>query len=98
MRERGQHGLRGSRWCAAWLAAAFVLGAWPNARLASAAGAPSSSEKEALAIVVTKWNSSCDGSNRPSWDNMIDAWYDDLTDSGSTPGGHGSRAWTRDGF
>jgi hypothetical protein len=63
-----------------------------------AAGTPSASEKEALALVVSKWNSSCSGSNRTSWDNMVDAWYDDFTDSSSTPQGHGSRAWTRDGF
>ncbi|MAF27110.1 MAG: DUF6345 domain-containing protein [Gemmatimonadota bacterium] len=47
---------------------------------------------------MTKWNSSCSGSTRSSWDNMADAWYDDFTDSGSTPGGHSSKAWSRDGF
>ena len=60
-----------------------------------AAGPPGSSEKEALAIVVTKWNSSCsDADNVSAWDNNVDNWYDNITSYSH----HGTLEWTRDGF
>lgn len=59
---------------------------------------PSLGERGALVRVVTRWNSSCSGSTRSAWDNMVDGWYDDLTNSSSLPSGHGPRAWVRDGF
>ncbi len=59
---------------------------------------PSSGSKQALVRVVNHWDSSCDASTRWDWDNMADAWYDEIRDTRSTPKGHGSRAWTGDGF
>jgi len=77
------------------LVVAFALTA---PMVASAQSTPSSGEKGALVRVISKWNDDCSADNRTSWDNMCDAWYDDITDTRSTPQGHGSRAWWRDGF
>jgi hypothetical protein len=63
-----------------------------------AQGPPVSGEKGALVLVVTRWNSSCDADNRRRWDNMIDGWYDDITDDRETPWGHGGNSWWKDGF
>lgn len=79
------------------VAGALICGAVLSLE-AGAAGAPNSSEREALVLVVSKWNAGCDASNRYAWDNMTDAWYEDITDSRSTPRGHSGRAWRRDGF
>ena len=54
-------------------------------------------EKEARVLVVTNWNSDCDGSQRNSWDNMVYAWYNRITDDLPAPFGHGADAWTRSG-
>lgn len=59
---------------------------------------PPSSERGALVKVISKWNSTCSGSERSSWDNMVDGWYDDITNDWPTPWGHSTRAWWRDGF
>jgi hypothetical protein len=59
-----------------------------------AAGVPGTSEKEALAIVISKWNAGCSGSNVSTLDNNVDAWYDNMTSYSK----HGSKEWTRDGF
>lgn len=53
---------------------------------------PPDSERGAIVRVVSQWNSSCDASNREDWDNMVDNWYDDLTED------HGGSSWWRDGF
>ncbi len=55
---------------------------------------PSWSEQGAIVRVVTRWDGGCTGDNRRRWDNMIDGWYDDITDAGR----HGDRAWWKDGF
>ena len=54
--------------------------------------------KEAQVIVITRWNSHCDASNRTPWDNMLRGWYNDITDTRSAPRGHGSAAWYEDAF
>jgi hypothetical protein len=51
---------------------------------------------------VTTWNAGCSGSTRDAWDDMADAWYDEITDSGvSLFGwclwGHCGEAYSRDG-
>jgi hypothetical protein len=77
----------------------FLLASLCLASPAWATGAPSTSEKGALVRVITKWNDgSCDASTRTAWDNMVDSWYDDITDDRSAPSGHGSLAWWEDGF
>lgn len=75
---------------AAWSLLATLLLWSPGAH---ATGAPASSEKEARVIVVTKWDASCDASNRTSLDNMLNGWYGEIADSH-----HGSKAWVKDGF
>lgn len=54
--------------------------------------------KEAVVRAISKWNAGCDGGQRDSWDDMARAWYDEITDDDGSPWGHGSKAWTRDGF
>ena len=58
--------------------------------------------QEAKMYAVTTWNAGCGGSTRTWWDNMADAWYDEITDTGfSTFGwcwwGHCGDAYSRDG-
>jgi hypothetical protein len=66
------------------------------------AATPAQSDKGALVRVNTVWNWpgswACTGSERPNWDNMAKAWYDDLTNTSAPPTGHGSAAWWKDGF
>lgn len=90
--------LRGFRHQQSLLPLAILAGLVTNLADAGGGSTPSSSEKEAVVLVVSKWNGDCDASNRTSWDNMLDAWYDDITDSGSTPGGHSSKAYVADNF
>lgn len=37
---------------------------------------------EAQLYGITQWTSTCSGGTRNSWDNMGDAWYDEITDKG----------------
>ena len=58
--------------------------------------------QEAKVYSVTTWNAGCGGSTRDSWDDMADAWYDEITNSGfSIFGwcitGHCDDAYSRDG-
>jgi len=57
---------------------------------------------EAKSYAVTTWDASCSGSTRSAWDNMADAWYDEITNTGFSLfgwclSGHCSDAFTRDG-
>lgn len=57
---------------------------------------------EAKMYAVTTWNAGCSGSTRSSWDDMADAWYDDITNAGTNIwgwciSGHCSDAYSRDG-
>lgn len=57
---------------------------------------------EAKIYAITTWNAGCTGGTRTWWDNMADAWYDEITDSGfSLFGicfwGHCGDAFSRDG-
>ncbi len=57
---------------------------------------------EAKMYAITIWNAGCGGSQRDSWDDMVDAWYDEITDTGiSILGwcvtGHCGDAFSRDG-
>ncbi|HEY3243872.1 MAG TPA: DUF6345 domain-containing protein [Phycisphaerae bacterium] len=77
--------------------------AWVSCALAACPGAygqsnPPASEREVLVRVVTQWNDACSGSRRTSWDDMVRAWYNEITDGDAAPGGHGNRAWVADGF
>jgi hypothetical protein len=38
--------------------------------------------EEARVYAVTNWNATCGGSPRAAWDNMAQAWYDEITDDG----------------
>lgn len=44
--------------------------------------APVQAGREAKMYAVTTWDSDCSGGTRSSWDNMVDAWYDEISDSG----------------
>lgn len=37
---------------------------------------------EAKMFAITEWTDECSGGSRPSWDNMADAWYDEVTSHG----------------
>ncbi len=57
---------------------------------------------EAKTYAVTVWNAGCGGSTRNWWDNMADAWYDEITNSGwrffgFCMAGHCGDAYSRDG-
>ena len=45
-----------------------------------------------------RWNSTCSGGERSSWDDMVSAWYVDFTNPLPPPWGHGAWAWWQDGF
>ncbi len=57
---------------------------------------------EAKMYAITTWNAGCGGAARGWWDNMADAWYDEITDSGFSLfgicfSGHCGDAYSRDG-
>lgn len=57
---------------------------------------------EAKVYAVTTWDGGCNGATRLPWDNMADAWYDEITNDGfSIFGwclwGHCDEAYSRDG-
>jgi hypothetical protein len=75
--------------------AALALGAL----VLSAGGAAA---LEAKMYAVTTWDGGCGGSTRSSWDDMVRAWYDDITDDGWEflgwcMAGHCNDAYSRDG-
>ena len=37
---------------------------------------------EAKMYAVTVWNAGCAGSTRSTWDDMVAAWYDEITNQG----------------
>ena len=51
---------------------------------------------EAQLYAITNWNAGCSGGTRNAWDDMGDAWYDEITDNAFFWGGHGFSAYTRD--
>ncbi len=58
--------------------------------------------QEAKVYSVTTWNAGCGGSTRDAWDDMADAWYDGITNSGFSifgwcVTGHCGDAYSRDG-
>lgn len=58
--------------------------------------------QEAKMYAVTVWNAGCGGSTRNWWDNMADAWYDEITNDGWgfwgwCFSGHCGDAYSRDG-
>jgi Family of unknown function (DUF6345) len=59
-------------------------------------------QREAKMYAITVWNAGCPGGTRDDWDNMVDAWYDEITNRGfSIFGlcitGHCGDAYLRDG-
>jgi hypothetical protein len=59
-------------------------------------------QQEAKSYAITTWNAGCAGSTRNAWDNMADAWYDEITDKGFSLfgwclSGHCADAFSRDG-
>lgn len=57
---------------------------------------------EAKMYAVTTWDGGCGGSTRNTWDDMVDAWYDDITNAGSSflgwcISGHCNEAYTKEG-
>jgi Family of unknown function (DUF6345) len=39
---------------------------------------------EAKMYAITVWNAGCAGATRSAWDDMVDAWYNEITDEGFT--------------
>lgn len=64
----------------------------------AAQSSPSSHEREASVRVITSWTSACSASSVSAWDNMLDGWFEDITDGRGWPFGHHSKAWNRDTF
>ncbi len=62
------------------------------------AGPPGVGDKHVICRVVTSWSSNCDGSTRSDWDDMVNAWYAEITNDEGRPDGHGNRAWDQAGF
>jgi hypothetical protein len=57
---------------------------------------------EAKMYAVTVWNAGCAGSTRSTWDDMVAAWYDEITNQGFSifgwcVSGHCGDAFSRDG-
>jgi hypothetical protein len=64
--------------------------------------APAHAALEAKSYAITTWNAGCSGSTRNWWDNMADAWYDEITNDGFSLfgwclSGHCGDAFSRDG-
>lgn len=58
--------------------------------------------QEAKMYAITRWDAGCSGSTRDYWDDMADAWYDEITDDGFSIfgwciSGHCGEAYSRDG-
>lgn len=58
--------------------------------------------REAKMYAITTWNAGCGGGPRDSWDDMAEAWYDEITSTGfevfgSCFFGHCNDAFSRDG-
>ena len=49
---------------------------------------------EVTAFVITRWNGGCDANRIDDWDNMVRAWYDEMTNDAAPPNGHGMGAYT----
>ena len=69
--------------------------------LATAPGV-SNAALEAKMYAITIWNAGCSGGQRDAWDDMVQAWYDEITDAGTSVfgiclWGHCGEAFTRDG-
>ena len=67
-----------------------LLGAAVSLFLGTAADAQ---EREAKMIAITTWDAGCSGSTRSSWDNMADAWYNEITGFWLLP----QWSWTKSG-
>ncbi len=53
----------------------------------------SATRYEAHLYAITTWDGGCGGSTRNAWDDMGDAWYDEITNVGFGIGG-----WRRGGI
>jgi hypothetical protein len=59
-------------------------------------------QNEAKMYAITVWNAGCAGAQRDPWDDMVLAWYNEITNVGSSIfgwciSGHCAEAYTRDG-
>jgi hypothetical protein len=75
---------------------------WALAVLVAALGVRPAESQEAKVYAVTTWNAGCPGGTRDAWDDMADAWYDEITNSGFSffgwcLWGHCGDAYSRDG-
>lgn len=77
-----------------------IHGALTVGALLLSAGAASALEAKMYA--VTTWNAGCSGATRSDWDDMVKAWYNNVTNSGTSIFGwclfgHCGDAYTKDG-
>jgi Family of unknown function (DUF6345) len=66
------------------------------------APADASARREAKMYAISVWNAGCSGAQRNSWPDMVDAWYDEITNEGFSifgwcVSGHCEDAYSRDG-
>ncbi len=62
----------------------------------------SDARREAKMYAISVWNAGCSGSTRNAWDDMVDDWYDEITNQGFSMfgwcwWGHCGDAYSRDG-
>jgi len=48
---------------------------------------------ESNAFVITRWNGDCDANRVDDWDNMVRAWYNEISNNAALPNGHGAEAY-----
>lgn len=44
-------------------------------------------DHDARMYVVTTWDSDCPGEDQPEWEGLLNAWYQEVTDTGSSADG-----------
>jgi hypothetical protein len=76
---------------------ALALLGWILVLPAAAHAADDANEREAAMYCVTRWNADCDADRRDDWDNMVYAWYHEISNGEAPPDGHGFAAWTAAG-
>jgi hypothetical protein len=72
---------------------ALALAAGLCASPPAARGADDGNNREVMAYVISTWDGDCDGSQRDYWDEMVRAWFNDISNDAPAPDGHGPAAY-----
>ncbi len=83
-------------------AAALAAASLTSVAFAALAPSDAAARLEAKMYAITVWNAGCAGGQRDAWDDMVDAWYDEVTNAGVEVfgwclWGHCGEAYSRDG-